>query len=175
MADPAVTILGYVVESLRLAFDPKSATPPLGGGTPSIRLVGGDGIPQAYFHPYREAGCSEPLVWVRLVRRYYTELLPEESGRTTTGCARPAALTVEAGVLRCSTMDPDPPWTDIEREALTQLDDGYRVDAAMRRAMKCARDEHRAHDTYLSPGEPWGPHGGVIAWTQWVHVQVAGT
>lgn len=173
MADRAMTILGYVVESLRLAFDPKSATPPLGGGSPHIRLLGGDGIPAALFHPYREAGCKEPLLWVRLVRRYYTELLPEESGRSTSGCARPQAMTVEAGVMRCSTMDPEPEWSDIEREALTQLDDGYRIDAALCRAMQCARDEHRALDTYMAAGEPWGPNGGVIAWTQWAHVQVS--
>lgn len=160
---------------MRWAFDPGSARPPLGDGSPHVRFVGGDGIPSAMFTAHRaDCECSNPLLWVRVVRRYRTAVLPaEQRGDQNGGCPDPRAITVEAGVMRCAITEPEPSWEDWEHEAMVQLDDSHRVDRALCRAMQCIERDNIGHSTLLEAGEPWGPHGGVVAWTQWAHVQLA--
>lgn len=173
--DKAVGVVGFVVEQLRWAFSANQATPPLGGGTEHVRFFGGDSIPFAAWNSHASScGCNEPLVWARVVRRYRSGGLPEERfGGPNAGCVDPRAITVEAGVMRCAITDPEPSWDDLEREAMVQLDDSYRLDVALCRAMGCAEVEGMAISTLLAAGEPFGPEGGVLAWTQWIHAQLA--
>ncbi|MCM6774981.1 hypothetical protein NDR87_26410 [Nocardia sp. CDC159] len=175
MADRAITLIGFVVESLRLAFSENSATPPLGGGSPHVRFFAGDSLPLAAWAGHSAScDCADPMLWVRVVRRFRTATLPNEEPGEISGCAIPRAITIEAGVMRCAVVAAEPPWDELEREALVQLDDSHRVDAALCRAMQCAERENAAQSTLLAAGEPFGPEGGVIAWTQWAHAQLAG-
>ncbi|MBF6138124.1 hypothetical protein IU501_34715 [Nocardia otitidiscaviarum] len=174
MADKAMPLIGLLVTQLRESFSPNQKTPPLGGGTEAVRFLGGDGIPVAAWNGHRSAcGCQEPMLWVRVVRRYRTAVLPDEQyGDRNGGCKDPRAITIEAGVLRCAVTDAEPTWEDLEQEALTQLDDAYRLDIALGRAMCCAEENSIIHASLLAAGEPWGPEGAMIAWTQWAHAQL---
>lgn len=176
MVDRAINVIGYVIENLRQAYSENAVTPPLGGGSPHVRFFAGDTLPLAAWVGHRnDCSCNDPMLWVRVVRRFRSRDLPnEEAAILGAGCGAPRAITIEAGVMRCANTDAEPRWEDLEQEALVQLDDSYRVDAALCRAMQCAEDDNKALSTALAAGEPYGPEGGVIAWTQWAHAQLKG-
>lgn len=164
MPDLTIVAVGLVVEELRRQFDPASENPPMGGGTADIRVIGGDMVPLDGFD---SADCAL-LVWVRLARRYRTTAFPAEAA-SGARCGSQPVIVLEAGVARCADMGDDngpPAPSVIEREALVQMDDAWRVDAALCRAAARAEDEDIAPDCVLGAGEPYGPEGGVIAWFQ---------
>ena len=81
---------------------------------------------------------------------------------------------MEAGIARCHPLDPDP--EELYQLALTQMDDGWRIDNALCRAMKRATADgvEVATDTAIGRGEPYGPQGLVVAWTQQAHAKLDG-
>lgn len=173
MADPAQDVLVHLIRSLRTAFDPQAANPPVGGGTANVRFFAGDSIPLAAWDAHAEGcGCNEPFLWVRLVQRYRTKNFPEPFRGAARCNETSSALEIEVGAARCAIVKEEPEWCDWEKEAAVNLDDSRRVDAALCHAMACARDADDVGLTAIGPVVPWGPNGGVIAvyGTVWVQV-----
>lgn len=174
MSDRVISLVGLVVEHLRTAFNPGQLHPPLGGGTAHVRFFAGDTIPTAAWNAHSQScGCGEPMLWVRVVRRWRTTQFPNEFVGAAP-CGTPRAVTIEAGIMRCAITEPEPAWDDYEQEAMVAVDDSWRLDAALKRAMQCAETEHVANQTALAAGEPFGPEGGILAWAQHAHAELGG-
>ncbi|MGI5216261.1 hypothetical protein [Nocardia sp. CA-290969] len=172
MADTAIVVVGLMAEAMKRAFTNGQTTPPFGGGTDTVRFFAGDTMPLAVWNGYASGGnCGDPLAWVRVVRRFRTTQLPEERRDQKSECTETKALTVEAGIMRCAVTEPEPDWDALEKEALAALDDSVRIDQALVWAMADI-EEKVALSTMIAAGEPYGPEGGVIAWTQWAHIQL---
>ena len=173
MADQAIVALGLVAEQMRCVFSEAQTTPPLGGGTEHVRFFAGEGMPAvAWAGHLSSCGCEGPLLWMRVVRRFRTSELPDERpGTRDTGCPEPMAITIETGVMRCAVMDAEPTWEQWDHEAQVQLDDSFRLDRALVRAADKI-EQTVAYSTLVAAGEPYGPEGGVIAWSQWLHIQL---
>ncbi|WP_280466812.1 hypothetical protein [Nocardia cyriacigeorgica] len=170
--DPALVAVGLTMEAMRWAFSEAQTTPPLGGGSEDVRFFAGDGLPVAAWMGHSsQCKCASPMLWVRVVRRFRTSELPDERPGRKAGCLDPMALTIEGGVMRCAVTAARPTWEQWEREAQVQLDDSFRLDQALLQAQRSI-EENVAVDTMLGAGEPYGPEGGVIAWTQWIHIQL---
>ncbi|MGA6208058.1 hypothetical protein ACPESR_25225 [Nocardia testacea] len=172
MADPAIVVIGLMAAGLRRAFTEDQTTPPMGGGAQTVRFLAGDALPGAVWNAHRTGcDCEKPMIYLRVVRRFRTSQLPEERRDQKSGCDEPRALTVEAGIMRCAITDAEPEWDDLEQEAFVALDDSFRLDQALVWAMADI-EEKVALSTMLAAGEPYGPEGGIIAWTQWAHIQL---
>lgn len=168
MPNRAVTIVGLVADQLKLYFDPELSVPPLGGGTDTVHILAGDTVSPPWLEG--DDGCDGcgPYLWVRLVKRWRTEDFPSISQISM--CTTAQAVTVEAGIARCYPYDPDE--DDQTTAAMVQLDDSYRLDAALCAAMRAAEDKGIAVNTALGAGDPYGPNGLLIAWTQQAHAQL---
>ncbi|RJO72972.1 hypothetical protein D5S18_22105 [Nocardia panacis] len=170
--DPAATIIGLAVTRLRQVFSPDASVPPLGGGTDRVWIVAGAEVVPPPWVGTDSGSCTGcgPYIWVRLVRRWRTEEFPTES--VSAWCAAQAAVTIEAGIARCHALDASA--AELEEIAAVQWDDSWRIDRALCAATADAKAAGVASDTALGAGEPFGPDGLVIAWTQLAHAQLEG-
>ncbi len=173
MMDASVTVLGLTVTKLREFFSPGAAVPPLGGGTDLVNVLAGETVvpPPWVGVDQDEVSCGDcgPYLWVRLVRRWRTDNFPQESANAKCGSQR--AITIEAGIARCHPLDGTP--EELEQLAAVQWDDSWRIDMALCAAMQDAERVAAAAATSLGTGEPYGPDGLVIAWTQIAHAQLS--
>ncbi|WP_280248807.1 hypothetical protein [Nocardia abscessus] len=171
MPDKAVTVIGLVVEQLRVFFAPDSARPPLGGGTETVHVLAGDTVvPPPWLAGDDQDSCADcgPYLWVRLARRWRTKNFPEESAAA--GCDIGRAITVEVGIARCHPLEGTP--LELEEHAACQWDDSWRIENALCRAMRAAEEAQAATDTVVGAGEPFGPDGLVLVWTQIAHARL---
>lgn len=171
--DAAVTVIGLTVTRLREFFSPTASVPPLGGGTDLVNILAGEIVvpPPWVGVDQDEVSCEKcgPYLWVRLVRRWRTDAFPQES--VVGKCSSQRAITIEAGIARCHPFNATP--EELEQEAAVQWDDSWRIDAALCAAMQDAERAAAAAATALGTGEPYGPDGLVIAWTQIAHAQLS--
>ncbi|UYP17714.1 hypothetical protein OED52_13640 [Rhodococcus sp. Z13] len=181
MTDPAPVVdcandvdcvINELITALREAFDPNSACPPLGGGTKHVRVFAGDAIPLSAWDAHRDGeGCDQPFVWVRLVRRYRTQQFPAPFVGPAP-CGLPKAVAIEIGVGRCAVVDTEPAWEDYANEAEISIDDSWRIDLALCRAMGRIERKECGTATAIDAVVPYGPEGGVIAQIGTAYVQL---
>ena len=168
--DPASEVIDVFTAAIREAFAPDSECPPLGGGATEVRFFAGDGAPLAAWDAHAAGtGCDTPFLWVRAMRRYYTETFPTPT-IATWPCNLPEVVAIEVGVGRCAVVDAEPSWDDYAREAEVSLDDSWRIKLTMDRAACKLRD--RNHFVGTDTIAPYGPEGGVIAWTGVAYVRI---
>lgn len=172
--DPIEDVIVHLIRAMRSAFNPLAATPPRGGGTDVVRFFAGDSVPLAAWNAHSsECDCGEPFAWVRLIQRYRTDPnsfpAPDIRARSK-GCGKLRAAEIEIGIARCAVTDPDVDWKAYENEAMVNLDDSRRLDAAACRALNCAVNDDDAIKTSIGPVVTNGPQGAVIAvvGTVWV-------
>lgn len=166
--DPGSDIVNVFVTAMREAFDPASNCPPLGGGSTDVRFFGGEALPLS---AWSQINCKQPFLWVRVAQRFRTS----EMKRFTTPSieANPIGLrsviAIEIGVGRCALTNAKPTWDQWAHEAEVSLDDSWRLDRAVCRAVGLLKPLQAiaGKDAIL----PYGPDGGVIAWTGQVYVQ----
>jgi hypothetical protein len=167
--DPVVSVVEAIAAALTEAFAADSSFPPAAGGTMIVHFFAGEGAPTASWNAHTDAvGCDEPFVWVRVMRRYRTRRLPGAAADPTS-CSLPRAVAVEVGVGRCAVMDEQPTWAQYDMEFDTSLEDSWRIELAVCRAAK-----QLEADTYTVATDeilPYGPEGGILAWTSIIYVQ----
>lgn len=167
--DPAVAAVAIVMEALADVYDPASTFPPE-YGTRTVRFFAGNRPPTAAFNAHTsEAGCDEPFLWVRAVRRYRTKVLPN-SEATSNACELPRALDLEIGVARCAVIARESiTWADYDAEAATSLDDSWRIEKTL-----CIATTRLRADDYIAAGaalDPVGPEGAIIGWRTTIYIQ----
>jgi hypothetical protein len=168
--DPAREVIEAVGAALKVAFPVTGEHQPEGGGSDLVRFMAGDTLPLAAWNAHTAGGCGDPLLWVRLMRRYRSKDFPAPSIEASS-CGRPVALAIEVGVARCAVMDPEPHWDDYQREAIVSLDDSWRIEMALCHAAGCLKRDKNLNastDTIV----PFGPEGGVIAWSGVLYVHL---
>lgn len=158
--DPASEVITETINALKDVYAPASDCPPLGGASTHVSFFAGDGA------AIEEVNCESPLLWVRLVSRHRSQVFPEPS-IFTSPCGSLDVVVIEVGVARCSDMDPTPATQATEAEVC--LDDTWRISKAMCLvATRLGKDHHVGTDPIL----PYGPEGGIIAWTANLYVSV---
>lgn len=166
--DPASAIINTITRSLRGGFTPDSVCPPPGGGSTDIRFFAGDGAPLAAWDAHASGqGCDDPFLWVRAMRRYRSKVFPTPV-LDGSPCELPKVIVIEIGVGRCAVVDAEPTWDDYAREAEISLDDSWRIERVL-----CHASGILQRDGYLVSTDtiaPYGPEGGIIAWTGVVYV-----
>lgn len=168
ITDPVTEIVTAYLQAMAEAFDPASSNPPV-VGTTTVRFFGGDGIPMAAWEAHASGtGCAEPFLWVRIVRRYRTELFPAPA-IDTNSCGLPRVMEFEIGVGRCAVVDLEPAWEDYAAEAAISLDDSWRIELALCRVGSLIR--RLGYTVGIGEIAPFGPEGGVVAWTGVSYVQ----
>jgi len=168
IADPSTEIVAAHIQAMAEAFDPDSENPPV-VGTTTVRFFGGDGIPMAAWEAHASGvGCAEPFLWVRLVRRYRSEEFPAPA-IDLNACGLPRVMEFEVGVGRCAVVDLEPSWEDYAAEAAISLDDSWRVELALCRIGALVR--RMGYTAGTGEISPYGPEGGVVAWTGVSYVQ----
>lgn len=171
ITDPVDPVIDHVTAALAEAFDPDSVHPPIGGGSTDVRLLAGDAIPLAMWNAHADGGCGEPFLWVRLARRYRSREFPD-TAIAATPCGAPRAVQVEIGVGRCAVLDPEPSWEQYAAEAEVSLDDSWRVELALCRAAALITGDHTGGSAAIDDVIPFGPEGGVLAWSGNLYVQL---
>lgn len=169
--DPAECAINGLIAAMREAFRPDSPMPPLGGGSANVRFFAGEKMPIEYWEFHRagqdpESPCSEPLLWVRLLRRYRTQSFPAPYVGPD-GCAAQLAVVLEAGVGRCAAaVQEECDFDSIAAEAETGRDDSRRIEVALCQLTKWARKTAPGTDcitaTAAADVQPYGPNGGVV-------------
>jgi hypothetical protein len=161
--------LGAVIGALTDAFRPGSSFPP---AEPSdqVHFFAGEGPAMAAWNAHTDQpGCDEPFLWVRIMRRYRTQSLPNPT-TDTNPCSWPRAVAVEVGVGRCAVTEENPDWSDYELEAATSLEDSWRIEQAL--CVAAARLQADHYTVALDEIAPYGPEGGVVAWTGILYIQL---
>lgn len=174
--DPADCVINHVVTALREYFNPSSADPPIGTGSDAVHLFGGDVLPIEAWDFFRGAenqGCDEPFIWLRMARRYRSRDFPTPylGGDS---CIAPAVVALEVGVARCTTLitATDCDWDCYADEAVTSFDDGWRIECALGVAAGRMRADMCSAAVALDALHPYGPEGGVQAWTSVLYAQL---
>lgn len=170
--DPALSIITVIKGVLQQVFDPNGECPP-DAGTTDVRFFAAD---SHALPPVLLPGADDcnPVVWLRVDRRY--RALRSAFPQAFVGdqpCNTPDAvnvLAVEIGVTRCTSLEVNPDWDEIDQEALTALDDSWRIEKAMCAISGRLRTKQRAVAT--DTVAPIGPDGGVQAWTGMVYIQI---
>lgn len=169
-------ILNQVICAMREAFDPSSSYPPLGGGSTTVRVFAGAATPMAAVDIHiNDTGCGQdPFLWVRLERRYRTQTFPQPYIGAN-GCAAQVAVAVEVGVARCAVIETGdgPDWTALAEEAEISLDDSGRIELALCRASTLMTSKGCSDMQAVDVIAPYGPDGGVIAWTGTIYAAVS--
>lgn len=170
LTDPASTAVDIVSSALIDVFKSDSASPPIGGGTNVVRFFGGDAIPLDTFEAHQdEAGCDTPMLWVRVMRRYRSDAFPSPFVGVNP-CGVPRAVAIEVGVARCAFSEAFPVWDWYARQAEIGLDDSWRIELALCRAIGKLSGESQTATSDLIV--PYGPEGGVVAWLGTLYVQL---
>lgn len=172
--DPASVVVDTVIAALRAYFSPNTECPPDGGGTEAVRFLVGDrqSLPVGVLPSCPEGDSI--LVWVRLDRRYEAKLseFPSATVRDQPCQADDIVPTIalEVGVGRCVSMEAQPDWETLAREAEIALDDSWRISLALdlARCQLQSRERAVAIDTVA----PDGPAAGVMLWTGMAYVQL---
>lgn len=158
--DRASAAVTTVMNSLRDVYAPDADCPPLGGSTTKVSFFAGDAA------LIDEVDCSSPLLWVRLSSRHRSEVFPEPTVERSP-CGSLDVIVVEVGVARCADMDPNAATRATEAEI--SLDDTWRLAKAMCLAsIRLGSDHHVGTDSI----SPYGPEGGIIAWTSTMFISV---
>jgi len=170
--DEASDVVNAFITAMRQAFDPAADCPPDGGGTTNVRFFAGDGELPSSLIP-QGPKCKQPLLWVRVAHRFRSRVgdFPAAFvGDAPCGTADlRRVLAVEIGVGRCSTMEAAPKWDVLEDEATVSLDDSWRIEKVLCVVATRLRTKSRAVAT--DTVAPFGPQGGIIAWTGMAYVQ----
>jgi hypothetical protein len=163
-------------------FDPASECPPDGGGSTDVRFFAGDSAPSAAFNAYAaESDCGNPFLWVRVVKRYrLSSFTSRRRGDfpspavDANPCGAPRAVQIEIGVARCapSATSAAPTWAEYATEAEYSLDDSWRLELVLCRAMGTLRSSEKgSYDVGIDAIIPEGPEGGVMGWTALAYVE----
>ncbi|SHV92115.1 Uncharacterised protein [Mycobacteroides abscessus subsp. abscessus] len=176
--DPASDIVNEFINAMKKAFNPAdSVQPPLGGGSKDVRFFAGDGpLPLSVWDPEHgpATGCKQPLLWVRVDRRYRSRRSDFPAAYVAARDCKTAdvvrALAVEIGIARCADMSAKPKWPVLESEAEISLDDSFRIETALCLAATALTKPDRAVATDTIA--PQGPEGGLIAWTGMAYVSL---
>ena len=160
--DPALDVIGAVTVALWDEFNPAGPCPTDSKVPPTVRFFAADGAPlEAWSAHSQSAGCDEPFLWVRVVRRYRSERFPEPTV-VIDQCKTMRVLALEVGIARCALMDAAPSWEDYDAEARLSLDDSRRIEKALCAVVEALKLDHRAgYDSIL----PFGPEGDALGWT----------
>lgn len=173
--DGADCILNTVVCALRDWFTPDQVNPPLGGGTTTVRLFAGDVIPTSLVDMHVNdpaCGCTQPFVWVRLLRRYRSREFPQPYVGDDP-CGTPVVIAVEVGIARCATlMQNTCTWAALETEAEVSLDDSRRIELALCRAAGQLKQSQCSDAVAIDSVLPHGPDGGVLGWVGTLYVRI---
>jgi hypothetical protein len=158
--DPATEVIHTVLAAMRAVFSPTSECPPLGGGSTKVWFFAGEGA------PISEVNCNDPMLWVRLASRYRSEMFPDHT-MVPTPCGGMQVLVVEVGVARCALADEGSidEYTD---EARIGLDDCWRLGKVACLVAGDLPAQQVGSDTIT----PYGPEGGIIAWTTTLYISV---
>lgn len=172
--DGVECILNQTICALREAFDPASSYPPLGGGSTIVRVFAGEATPLAAVDLHiADVECGgDPFLWVRLVRRYVTQTFPQPYVGPD-GCAAQRVVAVEIGVARCAVISSSPEWAALAEEAEISLDDSGRIELALCRASTLMKSKNCSDMQALDAVVPYGPEGGILAWTGTLYAAVA--
>lgn len=173
--DGVECILNQAICAMREAFDPASSYPPLGGGSTTIRAFAGDATPLGAVDMHiSDKGCgSDPFLWVRLVRRYRSQTFPQPSV-IADGCRTQRVAAVEVGVARCAAIEAEGvDWKTLAEEAEISLDDSGRIELALCRASALMQTAKCSDMQAVDAIVPYGPDGGVIAWTGTLYAAVS--
>lgn len=173
MGDPVSCTLNAVVTAMREVFAADASVPPLGGGTSKVRVFAGDAAPLSAWDAHRDdCNCTEPFLWVRLMRRYRSKTFPSPYVGPDP-CPVPVVAAIEIGVGRCASMSLEGcSWTEYENEAEISLDDSWRIELALCRAGNLMKRSGCADLTASDAVIPYGPEGGVVAWIGTLYAQV---
>lgn len=160
--DPVLDIVSVVATALMEAFDPEQDCPPIGGGSDTVRMFAGDGIPLVASELHSlGTKCRQPFLWVRQMRRYRSANFPAPT--LAKECKLPRVVPIEIGVGRCAVADEQPTWNEYAREAQVSSDDAWRIEQALCFALSALSEADRTVGTDTI--NPYGPEGGVVAWT----------
>lgn len=177
MSDSSSCVINHLIAAMKEAFDPNSSNPPDGGGSEVVRLFAGEAIPLAAWNAHaaesrnNRGECGDPFLWVRLTRRFRTQTFPAQFVGPAP-CGLPVVLALEVGVGRCAIVDLEPTWDDYANEAEISIDDSWRIELALCRALSKALEDECATNTAVEAIVPYGPEGGVIAWMGTAYVQL---
>lgn len=172
MSDEAAhSAIVLTMNALREVFSPASLDPPLGGGTDQVWFFAGDGTPLAAFDAFSQGcDCAQPFVWARLVRRYRSETFPAPFVGPT-ACQLPVVLQIEIGAARCALVG-DVELSAYEDEAEISLDDSWRIELALCRIVGRIKQGDCGEQAATDMVVPYGPEGGVRAWTGTAYIQL---
>lgn len=161
-------VVNIFVTAMLEVFDPASACPPLGGGSTDVRFFGGEALPLS---AWNQINCKQPFLWVRVAQRFRTNDIKRFTAPSieSNPVELRSVMAIEVGVGRCALMEAEPTWDDWATEAEVSLDDSWRLDKVACRAATLLKPLQAiaGKDAIL----PYGPDGGVIAWTCQVYVQ----
>lgn len=155
--------IGLILEELRVVFCDED-NPPLGGVVPEVEHRPGSDVA---LDGLMDGNCPG-IVWVNCHRIYTTTEFPAETDNPRP-CTGQNAAAIQLGAARCCATVDDrgypPSPADMERDALIGLDDAHRLKVAACRAIRRAKDLDLIDDAVQSALEPYGPAGGILAWT----------
>lgn len=175
MLDTADCAINALTNALRVLFADGSPAPPIAGGTGDIRFFAGDAPPFAAWNLHsNQTDCHGPFVWVRVVNRFRSTAttFPAPYGGDNP-CGSSRTITLEVGVARCAVVDADPSWEEYENEAEVSLDDSWRIEQALCVAAGEITRSQCGNRVGVGVISPYGPEGGLIAWTGTLTVQLA--
>ncbi|MBV9871738.1 MAG: hypothetical protein JO214_14050 [Frankiaceae bacterium] len=164
--DPALEVVAAARTALLDWFKPDSAVPARVGTTTTVRAFAGDGAPLTAWDSHASESCSEPFVWTRLMRRYRSQTFPSPT-IDTSPCKLPRVVAVEIGVGWCAYV-PEPDRViaaEYEKEAEISGDTSWRMEEALCMASALLRQDDGSRQVGTDTIAPYGPEGGVIAWT----------
>lgn len=172
MNDGAECIINSVLCAMREVFSPSSSYPPVGGGSETVAFFACEATPLSAVDLQ---GCNTPFLWVRLMRRYRSETFPAPYVGGA-NCALQEVIALEVGVARCAlTLDENgnpPSLADYAREAEISLDDSWRIQRAMCRAVTLMRKNECSDMGAQDVTMPYGPDGGIVAWIGTLYARV---
>jgi len=168
--DPAHDVVTEVMKVVRAVFDPDSPCPPVGPGSTNVRFFTWAGAPLAAWDAHTaQKGCDEPFLWVRLDSRFRTDQFPRPV-IVEGPCKGLRAITLEIGVARCVSMEAQTDWDQLAREASIGIDDSWRVEHILCTASSILSSEPHNLTTAVDTVVPYGPEGGIAAWSGVLHV-----
>jgi hypothetical protein len=168
--DPAHEVVAIFTAALASVFTCAQPCPPIGDCGDTVRFFAGSAVPLAAWDAHATGTeCAEPFLWVRVPRRFATEVFPTPA-IDASNCSLPRVVAIEIGVGRCAVVGAEPGWDEYAHEAEVSLDDSWRVEIALCRAAADCRTFN--HSVAIGDVEPFGPDGGVVAWLGVAYVQI---